>query len=86
MEWINIEDKTPKKMQEVAFIVASDDKSYNGRRLAGRYQGFQYGYHEFTTPGCGWKGSHWLPLPDLPLELNQAQSDADERSVASEPE
>jgi hypothetical protein len=70
--WIDVKEKQPEEFQEVAFIVESDDKIYNKRRMGGRYQGLkaskypEHAYHAFTTPGVEWAGSHWMPLPDLP--------------------
>jgi hypothetical protein len=67
--WIDVTVRQPEEFQEVAFIVSSDDKNYNGRKMGGRYQGLkgkgEDAYYEFTTPGNGWIGTHWMPLPDL---------------------
>lgn len=69
MNWIDVKERQPEELQEVAFIVDSDDPNYAGRKMSGRYQGVkgtgERAYYEFTTPGIGWSGTHWMPLPDL---------------------
>ncbi len=64
--WIDVTERQPEVFQEVAFIVKSRDKIYNGRRMGGMYQGFIYRYHGFTTPGVEFEGTHWMPLPEIP--------------------
>lgn len=70
-KWINIRQQQPDELQEVAFIVKSDNPAYNNRRMGGRYQRYhpRGDYYEFTTPGVGWQGEYWMPLPELPDEL-----------------
>lgn len=69
--WISVEDQIPEVGQTVAFIVSSNDEHNNGRILGGSYDGFKFGYHGFSTPGIGWSGSHWMPLPAPPESSNQ---------------
>lgn len=75
MNWIDVKEKQPEEFQEVAFIVDSEDPHYNGRKMGGRYQGIkgtgERSYYEFTTPGIGWSGTHWMPLPDLSAPASQ---------------
>ena len=72
MEWISVKDRLPEKFQDVAFIVECKlDKTYNGRRMGGRYMGLMFpdrdfAYHAFSVPGIEFKASHWMPLPEPP--------------------
>lgn len=67
MYWIDCKEQEPKEFQEVAFICKSRDKFYNKKRMGGMYQGKgSIGEFKFSTPGCGWEGSHWMPLPEMP--------------------
>lgn len=66
--WKSADVEAPKEYQDVIFIVESRDELSNGRMLGGRYQGFKFGYHEFSTPGIGWKASLWYPMPERPKQ------------------
>lgn len=66
MEWIKVSDQEPELYEEVIFIVESRDKSYNGRRMGGRYQGKRRDWYEFSTPGMGFSATLWQPMPPLP--------------------
>ncbi len=70
-KWIDVKIKQPEEFQEVIFIVESRDPAYNNRRMGGRYQGFKYGYYGFTVPGIEFSGMYWMPMPDLPSQLNK---------------
>lgn len=67
--WIDVTVRQPEEFQEVGFIVKSSDPIYDGHKMGGKYQGLkgigEHTYHEFSTPGVGWSGTHWMPLPDL---------------------
>lgn len=65
-DWIDADVQAPQLMQDVAFIVESKNPMYNGRLLGGRYQGNQYGYHEFSVPGMSFSAKLWQPLPSTP--------------------
>ncbi|WP_175712163.1 DUF551 domain-containing protein [Burkholderia ambifaria] len=64
--WISVEDRKPVPNQSVAFVVEAEDVSsqehLNGRVLGGTYHP-DWG---FSTPGIGFRASHWMPLPTAP--------------------
>lgn len=66
--WISVKDRLPEKGQSVAFVVKSSSDHYNGMVLGGRFQGCDFDYPEFTTPGHGWVGVYWMPLPEPPKQ------------------
>ena len=65
--WISVKDRLPEVHQSVAFVVDSINENYNNVVLGGKYQGFNYGFHEFTCPGISFKGKYWMPLPEPPI-------------------
>ena len=69
-EWIDVNERQPDEFQEVIFIVDSTDPIYNNKRMGGRYQGKKRYGHEFGRPGVVWKGKFWLPMPELPKQID----------------
>ena len=70
--WIPVTERQPEIGRKVPFICMSRDEFYNGQQMWGTYQGFKFREHEFTTPGIGWSGSHWLDL-DFPPSPEKEQ-------------
>jgi hypothetical protein len=67
--WINVRDQQPEKHEWVLFIARSfgDWEHYNNKVFAGRFQEYSEKYGgEFSMPGIGIEGTHWLPLSILP--------------------
>lgn len=67
--WIDVKERRPEKHETVLFIARSsgDWERYNNKPFIGRFQEYDEKYGaEFTMPGIGIEGTHWLPLSILP--------------------
>ena len=64
--WISTQDRKPAQNQSVAFVVEAENGSsqehLHGRVLGGTY----HPDRGFSTPGIGFRASHWMPLPTAP--------------------
>jgi hypothetical protein len=74
LPWLNVEQNKPEQYQDVIFIVESDNDFYNGRILGGRYQGNQYGYHDFSVPGHEFSAKLWQPSPKKPGQSTKTEA------------
>lgn len=66
-EWISVEKQAPERGQDVIFVV-------NNRILAGRYLGYEYGYHDFSIPGHSYEAEYWQPSPPPPTPQDPADN------------
>jgi len=81
MEWISVKDSVPELGQIVAFVIKSTDACYHSRVLGGRYRGkcIITGSHNFSVPGFECAGSHWMPLPDAPVQRSARDCDKESK-------
>jgi hypothetical protein len=71
-KWIPVPEGESNGMPEPGTVCAFEvkslggDSNYDGMILGGKYQGFRFGYHEFTVPGIGFSASRYMviALPD----------------------
>lgn len=66
--WISVKDQLPKEREFVLFLYAKDAQkpTLHSRNImaVGRYE-----YGMFLVEGCSVKITHWMPLPEPPVEV-----------------
>jgi hypothetical protein len=78
--WIDAKQRLPDAGQEVIFVVDEPDTADHGRILGGRFTPLvsRAERTDFSTPGVGWRASHWMPAPKPPIEIAHEQGGEDE--------
>jgi len=70
-QWIPVTERWPDPLQRVNFVVDSPGLYEHGKVYGGAYVGDSghespYRRNGFSTPGCVYRASHWMPSPEPP--------------------
>lgn len=69
--WIDAKQSLPMAGQAVLFVVDEPTEAHHGRVLGGQFTPLTSRSQrtDFSTPGIGWRASHWMPAPEPPIEI-----------------